>query len=151
MKTISTNARNLISAQLMGVDFNSAVHFNGKTYFASMDSGITREDGARDGELDINAWIVLPTTAMDLMQPKGIRTALLEGRFGGQMVLTVENESESRDYPTPDPAGTTVLRIKVDKALRGNMHRVKVANRDGASFNLSKVKAVLIPGTEYRS
>ena len=149
MKTRSVNTRHLIGTQLMGVDFNSGTQFNGRLYFASTD-GLRREDGARDGELDIKAWIIVPTTDMEVLQPKALRTMILTGRFGGRVKVTVESETAQESYLSPDLSATTGLRLKLDRVLRGWLQKVKIANFDGCSVNLSKGDITIIPGPEYR-
>ena len=149
MKTRSINTRHLVGTQLMGVDFNSATSFNGKLYFASA-SGLAKEDGARDGELDINAWVIVPTTDMEVLQPKALRTMILTGRFGGRVKVTVESETAQESYLSPDLSATTGLRLKLDRVLRGWLQKVKIANFDGCSVNLSKGDITIIPGPEYR-
>ena len=149
MKTRSINTRILTGTQLMGVDFNSGTMFNGRLYFASAD-GLKREDGSRDGELDIKAWIVIPTTDMDVLQPKGLRTLTLLGRFGGRVQVTVENETSKEIYLSPELNATTGIRMKVDRELRGWAQKIKIANYDGCSVNLSKGNITIIPGAEIR-
>jgi hypothetical protein len=150
MKTRSINARLLCGTQLMGVDFNSAVSFNGKTYFCSMQSGITKEEGGRDGQLDIKAWVIFPTTDMGILQPKALRTLILSGRIGGQVAVTVESEKIKESYLSPKLDSTTGVRMKIDRDLRGWLQRIKVGNHDGCSMNISKANITIIPGTEYR-
>lgn len=149
MKTRSINTRVLTGTQLMGVDFNSGTMFNGRLYFASAD-GLKREDGSRDGELDIRAWIVIPTTDMEVLQPKGLRTLTLAGRFGGRVQVTVESEAQSEVYLSPELSATTGVRMKVDRKLRGWAQKIRVANYDGCSVNLSKGNITIIPGAEIR-
>ncbi len=149
MKTRSINTRHLVGTQLMGVDFNSATSFNGKLYFASAD-GLVKEGGSRDGELDINAWVIVSTTDMEVLQPKALRTMILTGRFGGRVKVTVESETAQESYLSPDLSATTGLRLKLDRVLRGWLQKVKIANFDGCSVNLSKGDITIIPGPEYR-
>ena len=149
MKTRSINTRHLVGTQLMGVDFNSATNFNGKLYFAAAD-GLTKEDGSRDGELDIKAWIIVPTTDMEVLQPKALRTIILTGRFGGRVKVTVESEAAQESYLSPNLSVTTGFRMKLDRVLRGWLQKVKIENYDGASVNLSKGDITIIPGPEYR-
>ena len=149
MKTRSINTRHLVGTQLMGVDFGSATNFNGKLYFATAD-GLAKEDGSRDGELDIKAWIVIPTTDMEVLQPKALRTLTLLGRFGGRVQVTVENETSKEIYLSPELNATTGIRMKVDRELRGWAQKIKIANYDGCSVNLSKGNITIIPGAEIR-
>ena len=149
MKTRSINTRHLVGTQLIGVDFGSATNFNGKLYFATAD-GLAKEDGSRDGELDIKAWIIVPTTDMEVLQPKALRTLILTGRFGGRVKVTVESETAQESYLSPDLSATTGLRLKLDRVLRGWLQKVKIANFDGCSVNLSKGDITIIPGPEYR-
>lgn len=149
MKTRSINTRHLVGTQLMSVDFNSATNFNGKLYFAAAD-GLTKEDGARDGELDIKAWIIVPTTDMEVLQPKALRTLTLLGRFGGRVQVTVENETSKEIYLSPELNATTGIRMKIDRELRGWAQKIKIANYDGCSVNLSKGNITIIPGAEIR-
>ena len=149
MKTRSINTRHLVGTQLMGVDFGSATNFNGKLYFATTD-GLIKEDGSRDGELDIKAWIIVPTTDMEVLQPKALRTLILTGRFGGRVQVTVENETSKEAYLSPELNATTGVRMKIDRELRGWAQKIKIANYDGCSVNLSKGNITIIPGAEIR-
>lgn len=154
MKTMSVNTKMFGCMELVGADFNSGTTFNGKLYFAT-DDGLKKEDGDRDGELDVNATISfsVPQSPLGLghiFQTRTIRTVSILGKIKSAIVLTISSGNEEFSTTVDTSNHGWGVRIGVDKKVKGWIQKVTISNRDGGRLNLSKSIAIIIPGPGAR-
>ena len=157
--TILLNTHNFAASQFFNHQANSACVFDGQLLFAT-NEGLFLSTGDNDGHetvgeaevpIQINAYIVPPTSDFGYRGQKSPRSMILGGNFDGQMQVSVTDEQGvTRDYPTPALDGDDGVKIALRSDQRSRYHKVKVANVDGADFSLESADMVFIPGPERR-
>lgn len=159
-QTILLNTHTFSASQFLNHSANSFAVFNGELLFAT-DDGLYSSTGDNDGyeevggeqvAMPIQAWATLPTADFGYNGQKSPRSLILSGDFGGQMQVSLTDESGvTRDYLTIDlggePDGTKVA-LRSDQ--RSRMMTFKLANVDGSDFSLKSADLVFIPGPERR-
>lgn len=148
-KTLSINVLNKAATQLIGVGFNSSTVFNGRTYFAGP-SGLTREDGVRDDELDVKAWVTIHPLDIGTVDVRAVRTLVVYGRIGGQLRISIEGGGKTISYLSNSESGSCGVKIGLDKCLKDWSQKIRIENYDGASINLSKAYLTIVPGVSRR-
>ena len=150
MKTISINTGNKAVSQLIGVDFNSGVLFNGRVYFATT-SGLKKEGGTRDDDLDVKAWVSIYSSGLGIIGDATIRTISIFGRIGGQLRVSIDGGGRKDSYLSGERDGMSGVKIGVNKRLKDWINKIRIENYDGSSVNISKAELVVIPGVSRRS
>lgn len=157
--TLLLNTHNFAASQFFNHTANSACVFDGKLMFATS-AGVFESTGDNDGyetvgeeevPIQIDAYIVPPTSDFGYSGQKSPRSMLLGGKFdGGMEVSLTDEQGVTRDYPTPVLDGDDGAKVALRTDQRSRYHKVKIANVDGADFSLESADIVFIPGPERR-
>lgn len=158
-QTILLNTHNFAPSQFFNHSANSATLFNGELLFATSD-GLFKSAGGNDGyetvdggqvPVEIDAHIVLPTSDFGYGGQKTPRSLVLGGRFNGQMVVSLTDESGvTQVYASEEMTGADGSKIALRSDQRSRYMTFKISNTDGADFSLDTADLVFIPGPERR-
>ena len=144
--TLCSNNKEFSLSQFTSHAFNSAVVFNGKLLIANS-TGVFQADKS----IPVDSYIVFPTSDFGYLGKKGLRSILLEGKFSGAMLVSVEYDDGTIFlYQTTDISQSNGCKLALKSIKRSRMFKVKISNVSGADFSLTSAKVIFIPGPERR-
>jgi hypothetical protein len=138
------NTENLAPSQHMGLNFNSACVFNGKTLFAGI-SGIVINEGDDDLGVAIDAYFQIPSASGDTLRQKRFRKLHVIGYFDGKVAITnIANESTGTTVTTNSmPPTYQEVEVPLNYTDSGEIVAFKFANVDGSDFSFDLIQAVV--------
>lgn len=142
--TLCQNIRINASSQYIGLDFNSACNFQGKTIFAN-NTGIFTREGTSDNGSEIPCVISFPTCDFNLVAQKRLRRLSIGGIFAGVITLKVTDDGDNtRTYTatcTKDQK-TSGLNFAIGRDGKGRYFGFEISTSD--PIYLDAVNALLI-------